>query len=151
MASAPSLEAVMNNSLFILIMIAIYLIAAIPTGVVLARLMGGEDVRQKGSGNIGATNVYRVAGKLAGVLTLVGDTLKGFLPLLGTRHFLGALTQSSLFRPDCLYPDRSNNPIYLSWLGIGSTIRTLVDSAPEPSAAYFLGHALYRRTGYLAT
>ena len=78
----------MNNSLFILIMIAIYLIAAIPTGVVLARLMGGEDVRQKGSGNIGATNVYRVAGKLAGVLTLVGDTLKGFLPLLALKTWL---------------------------------------------------------------
>jgi len=78
----------MNNSLFILIMIAIYLIAAIPTGVVLARLMGGEDVRQKGSGNIGATNVYRVAGKLAGVLTLIGDTLKGFLPLLAFKTWL---------------------------------------------------------------
>ena len=78
----------MNNTLFILIMIAIYLIAAIPTGVVLARLMGGEDVRQKGSGNIGATNVYRVAGKLAGVLTLVGDTLKGFLPLLAFKTWL---------------------------------------------------------------
>ena len=78
----------MNNSLFILIMIAIYLIAAIPTGVVLSRLMGGEDVRQKGSGNIGATNVYRVAGKLAGVLTLIGDTLKGFLPLLAFKTWL---------------------------------------------------------------
>jgi len=78
----------MNNTLFILIMIAIYLIAAIPTGVVLSRLMGGEDVRQKGSGNIGATNVYRVAGKLAGVLTLVGDTLKGFLPLLAFKTWL---------------------------------------------------------------
>ena len=78
----------MNNTLFILILIAIYLIAAIPTGVVLARLMGGEDVRQKGSGNIGATNVYRVAGKLAGVLTLIGDTLKGFLPLLAFKTWL---------------------------------------------------------------
>ena len=78
----------MSNTLFIVIMIAIYLIAAIPTGVVLARLMGGEDVRQKGSGNIGATNVYRVAGKLAGVLTLIGDTLKGFLPLLAFKTWL---------------------------------------------------------------
>lgn len=78
----------MNNTLFIMIMIAIYLIAATPTGVVLARLMGGEDVRQKGSGNIGATNVYRVAGKLAGVLTLLGDTLKGFLPLLAFKTWL---------------------------------------------------------------
>ena len=78
----------MNNTLFILILIAVYLIAAIPTGVVLARLMGNEDVRQKGSGNIGATNVYRVAGKLAGILTLVGDTLKSFLPLMAYKAWL---------------------------------------------------------------
>lgn len=72
----------MDTPFFIVILSVIYLIAAIPTGVVLSRLMGSEDIRQKGSGNIGATNVYRVAGKLAGVLTLVGDTMKGFLPLL---------------------------------------------------------------------
>lgn len=72
----------MNNTLFIFILIVIYLIAAIPTGIVLSRLMGSEDIRQKGSGNIGATNVYRVAGKLAGILTLLGDTLKSLLPLL---------------------------------------------------------------------
>ena len=78
----------MNTLAFILVLIIIYLIAAIPTGVVLSRLMGSEDVRQAGSGNIGATNVYRVAGKLAGVLTLVGDILKGFLPLLAFRSWM---------------------------------------------------------------
>ena len=78
----------MDNLLFIFVLIIIYLIAAIPTGVVLSRLMGSEDIREKGSGNIGATNVYRVAGKLAGVLTLVGDTLKGFLPLLAYKSWL---------------------------------------------------------------
>ena len=78
----------MNTLLFILILIVIYLIAAIPTGIVLAKVMGYEDVRDKGSGNIGATNVYRVAGKLAGVLTLCGDILKGFLPLLACKTWL---------------------------------------------------------------
>jgi glycerol-3-phosphate acyltransferase PlsY len=78
----------MNTLLFLLILIIIYLITAIPTGVVLARVMGYEDVRDKGSGNIGATNVYRVAGKLAGVLTLCGDILKGFLPLLVCKTWL---------------------------------------------------------------
>ncbi len=78
----------MNDLLFIFVLIVIYLIAAIPTGIVLSRLMGGEDVRQKGSGNIGATNVYRVAGKLAGILTLLGDTLKSFLPLLACKSWL---------------------------------------------------------------
>jgi glycerol-3-phosphate acyltransferase PlsY len=78
----------MNTLLFIFILIVIYLIAAVPTGIVLARVMGYEDVRDKGSGNIGATNVYRVAGKLAGVLTLAGDILKGFLPLLACKTWL---------------------------------------------------------------
>lgn len=78
----------MENLLFVFVLIIIYLIAAIPTGVVLSRLMGSEDIRQKGSGNIGATNVYRVAGKLAGVLTLLGDTLKSFLPLLAYQSWL---------------------------------------------------------------
>jgi len=79
----------MNDLLFILVLLAVYLIAAIPTGIVLARVMGYEDVRQKGSGNIGATNVYRVAGKLPGILTLLGDILKGLLPLLAIKLWLG--------------------------------------------------------------
>ncbi len=78
----------MDKLLFIIILISIYLIAAIPTGIVISRLMGSEDIREKGSGNIGASNVYRVAGKLAGILTLIGDTLKGFLPLLAYKTLL---------------------------------------------------------------
>ena len=78
----------MDSAVFIPLLILIYLVAAIPTGVVLPRLMGLDDVRDKGSGNIGATNVYRVAGKLPGLLTLAGDILKGFLPLLATRLWL---------------------------------------------------------------
>ena len=78
----------MDDLLFLFILIVIYLIAATPTGVILSRLMSNEDVRKKGSGNIGATNVYRVAGKLAGILTLVGDTMKGFLPLLVYKTWL---------------------------------------------------------------
>jgi len=72
----------MSPLLFVLMILLCYLVAAIPTGVVLARVLGYEDVRGKGSGNIGATNVYRVAGKLPGVLTLLGDIVKGLLPLL---------------------------------------------------------------------
>lgn len=78
----------MHELLFIIVLIAVYLIAAVPTGIVLAKVMGYEDVREKGSGNIGATNVYRVAGKLAGILTLIGDILKGFLPLLACKAWL---------------------------------------------------------------
>jgi len=78
----------MSPTLLIITMLATYLITAIPTGIVLAKVMGYEDVRQKGSGNIGATNVYRVAGKLPGILTLLGDIAKGALPLLAITLWL---------------------------------------------------------------
>ena len=106
----------MDNMLFIFALIIIYLIAAIPTGVVLSRLMGSEDIRQKGSGNIGATNVYRVAGKLAGVLTLVGDTLKGFLPLLAYKTWL-APTPAQLGIASAVAIIGHCYPIYLKFKG----------------------------------
>ncbi len=58
-----------------------YLIGSIPTGLLLARLFAKKDPRTEGSGNIGATNIYRTAGKTLGLLTLAGDTLKGCIPV----------------------------------------------------------------------
>jgi acyl phosphate:glycerol-3-phosphate acyltransferase len=59
--------------------VAAYLLGSIPVGIVLSKLKG-QDPRKVGSGNIGATNVMRTAGKALGILTLVGDILKGLLP-----------------------------------------------------------------------
>lgn len=72
----------------ILLVIGGYLAGSIPTGVVLAKLFGTKDIRQEGSGNIGATNVYRVLGKTLGTLTLVGDLLKGAIPVIITRSLM---------------------------------------------------------------
>lgn len=66
----------MNGALAVVVA---YLIGGIPFGLVVVRLMTGRDVRASGSGNIGATNVLRTAGRLAGVLTLVLDAAKGWL------------------------------------------------------------------------
>ena len=57
--------------------LAAYLLGSIPFGLLLSRLFGGGDVRKSGSGNIGATNVARVAGLLPGILTLLFDAGKG--------------------------------------------------------------------------
>lgn len=54
-----------------------YLLGSIPFGLLLGKLFGAADVRKAGSGNIGATNVARVAGPLAGILTLLLDAGKG--------------------------------------------------------------------------
>jgi glycerol-3-phosphate acyltransferase PlsY len=58
-----------------------YLIGAVPFGVLVARASGGGDIRERGSGNIGATNVLRLMGRRAGAVTLVCDVLKGAVPV----------------------------------------------------------------------
>jgi acyl phosphate:glycerol-3-phosphate acyltransferase len=58
-----------------------YLLGSVPTGFILG-WMAGVDVRKAGSGNVGATNVARVAGKRQGFLTLIGDTAKGVVPVI---------------------------------------------------------------------
>jgi len=75
------------NSTDIALIVAAYLIGSIPTGVIVARVTGARDPRTLGSGNIGATNVGRAAGKGAGIVTLVGDGLKGALPTAAALFF----------------------------------------------------------------
>ena len=62
------------------LLIVSYLLGSLPFGLLIARWWAGIDVREHGSGNIGATNVYRVVGKPAGVLVFVLDVLKGYIP-----------------------------------------------------------------------
>lgn len=66
--------------IYITIVLA-YLIGSIPFGLVFGKCMG-IDVRNSGSGNIGATNVNRLLGKKMGLFTLIADCLKGVLPML---------------------------------------------------------------------
>ncbi|MBI5523733.1 MAG: glycerol-3-phosphate 1-O-acyltransferase PlsY [Desulfarculus sp.] len=65
-----------------------YLLGSIPFGLLVTRLLGGPDPRGGGSGNIGATNVTRLAGKTAGVATLFLDAAKGTLPTALALHYL---------------------------------------------------------------
>lgn len=66
----------MQDFLFILLC---YFIGAIPFSYLFSRFLGGTDIREKGSGNVGATNVLRTSGVGVAVLALVGDLLKGLL------------------------------------------------------------------------
>jgi glycerol-3-phosphate acyltransferase PlsY len=67
-----------------------YLLGAIPIGIFAGRALGGIDPREAGSRNIGFSNVLRVAGKAAGIVTLIGDMGKGAMAVLIARHLLGA-------------------------------------------------------------
>jgi len=81
----------------LLVLGAAYLIGAIPFGYLLVKMKSGEDVRSKGSGNIGATNVLRTTGKALGIFTLLLDIGKGALAVwLADRFTTGSPLWMSL-------------------------------------------------------
>jgi glycerol-3-phosphate acyltransferase PlsY len=73
----------------ILLVAFAYLLGSVSSAIIVCRLMGLPDPRTQGSNNPGATNVLRIGGKKAAAITLVGDSLKGLIPLL-IAHLLGA-------------------------------------------------------------
>lgn len=75
--------------------LAAYLLGSIPFGLLVGRLIGAGDIRHQGSGNIGATNVLRSGGRVAGAITLLLDMLKGAIPILLARLWLGEDTFST--------------------------------------------------------
>jgi acyl phosphate:glycerol-3-phosphate acyltransferase len=68
-----------NEMLWVLMAMVGYLLGAIPFGIVVSKAMGLPDPRTVGSKNVGFTNVLRVSGKKAGILTLIGDMGKGWI------------------------------------------------------------------------
>lgn len=76
----------MNITIVLLILLS-YLVGSIPTGYLIAKHVMHIDIREHGSGNPGAANVYRIVGKWAGVSTFLIDAIKGFVPVLLARIF----------------------------------------------------------------
>ncbi|MGA7626035.1 MAG: glycerol-3-phosphate 1-O-acyltransferase PlsY [Candidatus Acidiferrales bacterium] len=70
-----------------LIPLAAYLLGSIPFGLLMAKAFGGQDIREVGSGNIGAANVMRNIGKLPGILTLALDAAKGYVAVWLASHY----------------------------------------------------------------
>ena len=80
---------------FIGLLLLAYLLGSIPWGLILARIFARQDIRLTGSKNIGATNVTREAGVTPGLLTLIGDFLKGAVPVYLARMAFGPAGGSS--------------------------------------------------------
>ena len=77
----------LNFELFLIILVS-YLFGSIPFGLLLTKIFLKKDIREIGSGNIGATNVLRAGNKILGYLTLVLDILKAVLPILYIKFFM---------------------------------------------------------------
>ena len=100
-----------------------YLVGSLSSAILLSKLMGFTDPRTDGSNNPGATNVLRIAGKKAAFFTLVGDCLKGLIPVLLAHWlvddgFVVALTGFSAFLGHCF-------PLYFGFKG-GKGVATAI-------------------------
>ncbi|MBN8554798.1 MAG: glycerol-3-phosphate 1-O-acyltransferase PlsY [Deltaproteobacteria bacterium] len=89
--------------IFYLLLFFAYMFGAIPFGLLFGRLFADIDVRQFGSGNIGATNVNRVLGRKLGAATLLCDVLKGLISVLLAKILLG-----------------NDDPVAIAWVGMAA-------------------------------
>lgn len=78
------------------VLLASYLLGSIPFSFLITRLVIGKDIRQLGSGNVGATNVLRTTGKLPGIFALIMDVLKGVCAVFLGRAILGSDSWAAL-------------------------------------------------------
>lgn len=99
----------------ILSILGSYLLGAVPFGLFFARIFSNIDVRTIGSGNIGATNVLRAAGKKAAILTLLADALKGLIPVLIVKALFQDDTITVLTGAAAILGH--NFPVYLNFKG----------------------------------
>ena len=128
-----------------LLVLAAYLLGAIPNGLLIARLKG-VDLQKVGSGNIGATNVFRCVGKGWGVLAFVLDAVKGFVPAF----FFPDLLEAAPARPGLACGVAAvaghNWPVWLKFKGgkgVSTSAGMLLGIAP---AAVGIGFAVFAAT-----
>ncbi len=117
-----------------------YMVASIPTGAILSALYADVDLRAHGSGNIGATNAARVVGKGVGVATLLGDGLKGYVPvalapLVWSHPTFADATALVAFVGHCW----SAYLVFRGGKGVATTAGVMLALAPLPTALTMLG------------
>ena len=122
-----------------------YLLGSIPWGLILTRVFAGNDIRMKGSGNIGATNVTRETGVIPGILTLAGDILKGAVPVYLALLAFGPVQGSSqIYLPCVLLAAFSGHlfPLYLKFRDGGKGVATAAGCFAVVSPAAVLAAAV---------
>jgi glycerol-3-phosphate acyltransferase PlsY len=103
-----------------------YLLGSIPSGLLVARALGGPDPRRSGSGNLGTANLYRLLGRKAGALTLASDVAKGAVPVALARltlHSLGSWQDTGVALVAAAAVAGHVFPLYLKFKG-GKAVAT---------------------------
>lgn len=116
---------------WIIVIAVAYLLGSIPWGIILGKKTKGIDIRNFGSGNIGATNAYRTLGKLPGILVFLGDVLKGVLAVIIARYIIDS--SLSLALAGIMAVVGHNYSIFLKFKGgkgVSTALGALVVLAP---------------------
>ena len=116
-----------------------YLFGSISSAIIVSKMMGLKDPRTEGSGNPGATNVLRLGGKKAAIITLVGDLLKGLLPVIIAKAITSdpmvlALTALAAFLGH-LYPVFFG---FKGGKGVATAIGAIIGLSPASAGLLFL-------------
>ena len=103
-----------------------YLLGSIPCGLILTKRFASIDIRQKGSGNIGATNVRRVAGTTLGAFTLACDLLKGALPVCLAVYTMAGTLMGEIYLSIIAFSSFLGHlyPVYTKFKGGGKGVAT---------------------------
>lgn len=112
-------------------LVLVYLLGGIPFGFIAGKVFKGIDIREHGSKNVGATNVFRVAGKGPGMLVYLLDALKGFLPVL----------ISKMVWPSSSVPDQ--------WFFIGAGLAAILGHVFTPYLKFKGGKGVATASGVL--
>lgn len=117
-----------------------YVLGSIPFAYIAGRVTRGIDLRQHGSGNLGATNVYRTLGAKVAAIVFVLDTLKGALPVLAVRQYaIGTHLELWAIAAGVAAIVGHAKPIFLLWKGGGKGVATaggvFLSLAPIPALA----------------
>lgn len=134
-----------------------YLLGAIPTAYLLGRLKG-LDLRRHGSGNIGATNAWRVLGKKTGVITLLLDILKGLAAVIVIARYFSFKMTGDLFLRELVCGLAAilghNFPVYLKFRGgkgVATSVGVFLGLAPKVlGAAFLLWAGIFLASGYVS-
>jgi glycerol-3-phosphate acyltransferase PlsY len=127
----------------VLLLLGAYLLGSIPFSFLVARAFGVEDVRKVGSGNVGATNVMRAAGRLAGILAFVGDAAKGGIATSLVRALAGGDTLPA-WAATCAILGHMY-PVWLGFKGgkgVSTGVGAFIPLAPLPSLLALVVFAL---------
>ncbi len=122
----------MNIVLLVISLIVTYLLGAVPTAYIFGRVLKNLDIRQHGSGNVGATNAFRVLGKGPGSIVLIIDIVKGIIPTTVFANFSGFNSPLMLVVYGLIAVAAHNWTVFLNFKGgkgIATTLGVLIGFA----------------------